>query len=107
MIKDKASERRMDYWNIITVDPHVRDGQPCIRGLPITVSDVLGYFASGMSIEQVLAERKQLTREDIVACLEFGAGGSEGGAAPIPHPNSPPPRGPTVASKESDEKNDV
>jgi uncharacterized protein (DUF433 family) len=97
----------MDYLNIITVDPHVRDGQPCIRGMPVTVSDVLGHLASGMSIEQVLAERPQLTQQDIVACLQFGAGGSEGGAAPIPHPIAPPPPGPIAASKEPDEKHDA
>ena len=97
----------MDYWKIITVDPRVRDGQPCIRGLPITVSDVLGSLFSGLAIEQVLTQRTQLNREDILACIEFAAGGSDGGgAAPMPHPSSPPPRGPIAASEETDEKHD-
>ena len=77
----------MDYRSIITTDPRVRDGQPRSRGLPITVSGVLGNLASGMSIEAVLAKRRELTREDIVACLRFAEGGSDGGAAPMPRPD--------------------
>ena len=63
----------MDYRRIITVDPRVCGGKPCVRGLPITVAEILEHLASGMSLEQVLAARTQLTREDIIACLEFAA----------------------------------
>ena len=62
---------RMDYRRIITIDPRVRNGQPCIRGLPIAVSDVLGWLASGLSAEQVVADHTDLTRDDILACLRF------------------------------------
>lgn len=63
----------MDWRKIITTDPRVRNGQPCVRGLPITVSDVLGDLASGMTAEEVLVHWMQLTREDVIACLEFAA----------------------------------
>ncbi len=51
----------MDYQKIITIDPRVRNGQPCVRGMPITVSDVLGDLASGMTAEQVLAELRKIS----------------------------------------------
>jgi uncharacterized protein (DUF433 family) len=63
----------MDYQKIITIDPAKRCGQPCIRGLRITVSDVLEYLASGMSVEQILADFPELTDEDIRACLAYAA----------------------------------
>ena len=63
----------MDYRNIITIEPGKRSGQPCIRGLRITVFDVLGYLASGMSYEELLDDFPELTREDILACLAFAA----------------------------------
>ena len=61
----------MDYRHIITIDPRVRNGLPCVRGLPITVSDVLAHLASGMSKDQVIAEHTELTDEDIMACITF------------------------------------
>lgn len=63
----------MDYSNIITVEPGKRSGKPCIRGLRITVYDVLDYLASGMSQEQILRDFPYLTVEDIRACLAFAA----------------------------------
>lgn len=57
----------------ITVDPGKRSGKPCIRGLRITVSDVLEYLASGMTEAEVLADFPELTSEDIRACLAFAA----------------------------------
>jgi uncharacterized protein (DUF433 family) len=65
----------MAYEGIITVEPGKRGGQPCIRGMRITVYDVLSYLASGMTEEQVLADFPYLTREDILACLSYAAGG--------------------------------
>ena len=65
----------MDYRNIITVEPDKRNGQPCIRGMRITVYDVLSYLASGMTYEEVLNDFPELTREDILACLAFAAEG--------------------------------
>jgi uncharacterized protein (DUF433 family) len=63
----------MDYKQLITIEPDKRSGQPCIRGLRMTVQDVLEYLASGMSIEEILADFPDLTAEDIRACLAFAA----------------------------------
>jgi uncharacterized protein (DUF433 family) len=63
----------MDYQHLITIEPGKRGGKPCIRGLRITVSDVLEYLASGMSEDDVLRDFPDLTREDIRACLAFAA----------------------------------
>jgi uncharacterized protein (DUF433 family) len=57
----------------ISVDPAVRFGKPCVRGTRITVGDVLGYLASGMSEDAVLAEFPQLVADDIKACLAYAA----------------------------------
>ena len=63
----------VDYSNIIVIEPGKRSGKPCIRGLRITVSDVLDYLASGMTTEQILSDFPELTSEDIRACLAFAA----------------------------------
>ena len=62
----------MDYRDIITIEPGKRSGQPCIRGLRMTVQDVLEYLAGGMT-EEDLDEFPDLTHEDIRACLAFAA----------------------------------
>jgi uncharacterized protein (DUF433 family) len=63
----------MDYTKLITIEPDKRSGQPCIRGLRMTVQDVLEYLASGMTPDEVLADFPDLTAEDIRACLAFAA----------------------------------
>lgn len=63
----------MNYRDIITVEPGKRGGKPCIRGLRITVYEVLEYLASGMTEEQVLSDFSDLTSDDIHACLSFAA----------------------------------
>jgi uncharacterized protein (DUF433 family) len=63
----------MNYQDYITIEPGKRSGKPCIRGMRITVYDVLDYLASGMSIEEILDDFPELTREDILACLAFAA----------------------------------
>jgi len=63
----------MDHSKIITIEPGKRSGKPCIRGMRITVSDVLEYLASGMTAEEILNDFPELTREDIRACLTFAA----------------------------------
>jgi uncharacterized protein (DUF433 family) len=63
----------MDYRPFITIEPGKRGGKPCIRGLRITVYDVLEYLASGMSQDEILADFPDLTRDDIRACLAFAA----------------------------------
>ncbi len=61
------------FLNRITLEPGKRSGQPCIRGLRITVYDVLEYLASGMSQEEILEDFPDLKKEDILACLEYAA----------------------------------
>jgi uncharacterized protein (DUF433 family) len=63
----------MDYKSRITLEPGKRSGKPCIRGMRITVQDVLSYLAAGMSQEQVLADFPYLEKEDILACLAYAA----------------------------------
>ena len=63
----------VDYKHIITMEPGKRSGQPCIRGMRITVYDVLEYLAGGMSVEDVLLDFPELTDEDIRACFAFVA----------------------------------
>ena len=63
----------MSYQGRITIDPAKRGGKPCIRGLRITVYDILEYLASGMSEADILSDFPDLTRDDIRACLEFAA----------------------------------
>lgn len=63
----------MDYRQRITIDPNKRGGKACIRGLRITVYDVLEYLASGMTEGQIIADFPELTHEDILACLAFAA----------------------------------
>lgn len=62
-----------EYRRLITLDPEMRGGKPCIRGLRITVYDVLEYLAAGMTEEEILADFPDLTAEDILACLAFAA----------------------------------
>jgi uncharacterized protein (DUF433 family) len=63
----------MSYQNIITTEPNKRGDKPCIRGMRITVYDVLEYLASGMSQEEILSDFPYLTKEDILACLSYAA----------------------------------
>ena len=63
----------MDDSQIITIEPGKRSGKACIRGLRITVDDILDYMASGMSPEEILADFPDLTEADIHACLSFAA----------------------------------
>ena len=57
----------------IVANPAIRFGKPCVKGTRISVGDVLGYLAGGMSEDQILSDFPQLTREDIRACLAFAA----------------------------------
>ena len=63
----------MQYQNIITIEPGKRGGKPCIRGMRITVYDVLSYLASGMTYEELLDDFPYLQKEDIIACLSYAA----------------------------------
>jgi uncharacterized protein (DUF433 family) len=63
----------MDLLSRISIDPAVRFGKPCVRGTRITVGDVLGYLAGGMTEAAVLGDFPQLSHEDVLACLAFAA----------------------------------
>jgi len=63
----------IDYTQYITIEECKRSGQPCIRGMRITVYDVLSYLAAGDSIEEIIINFPMLTREDILACLAYAA----------------------------------
>lgn len=78
--KRKSDERArnsyseiVNYQNIITIEPGKRGGRPCIRRMRITVSDVLGWLATGMSHQEIIDDFPELTEEDIRACLEYAA----------------------------------
>lgn len=73
LVRAARYNRGMDYRNVITIDPAKRGGKPCVRGLRITVYDVLDYLASGMTQEEILADFPDLTADDIRACLAFAA----------------------------------
>jgi len=63
----------MSYRERITIEPGKRGGKPCLRGLRITVYDVLEYLAGGMTEQQILEDFPDLELEDIRACLSFAA----------------------------------
>lgn len=63
----------MNYLDRITIEADKRSGKPCIRGLRITVYDILDYLAGGMSVEEILEDFPDLVREDIQAAIEFAA----------------------------------
>ncbi len=71
----------MHYTEIITIEPDKRSGQPCIRGLRMTVRDVLEYLAGGMSLGEIVDEFPNLTIEDIHASLAFAADRERNGGA--------------------------
>ena len=62
-----------DYRNYITLEPGKRSGKACIRGMRVTVQDVLEYMAAGMSIDEIVDDFPELTKDDILACLAYVA----------------------------------
>ena len=63
----------MNYQDIITIEPGKRSGKPVVRGMRITVQDVLEYLAGGMSEDDILTDFLDLTRENIRVCLAYAA----------------------------------
>ena len=63
----------MNYRDYITIDPNKRAGKPCVRGLRITVYEVIEYLASYMTKAQILEEFSDITRDDLKACIAFAA----------------------------------
>ena len=61
------------YKNIISIEDGKRSGKPCIRGMRITVEDILRWMASGMSVDEIILDFPELTKEDILTALEFSA----------------------------------
>lgn len=64
---------QIDYKQYISVNPEIRFGKPCLSGTRISVYDVLGWLASGMSMEEILADFPSVTKEMIYACLAYAA----------------------------------
>ncbi len=74
--KDNSQQgllKYMNYKDIITIEPGKRGGKPCVRGLRITVYEVLEYLASEMSEAEILDDFPDLTREDLKACIAYAA----------------------------------
>jgi uncharacterized protein (DUF433 family) len=63
----------VDYRKIITIEPDKRSGKPCIRNMRITVGDILGWLAAGMSHDAIIEDFPELTKEDILATLAYAA----------------------------------
>jgi hypothetical protein len=61
------------YSEIVTIDPQVRFGRPCIRGMRITVYDILSWLASGMTTKEIIEDYPELTDEDVKAALAYAA----------------------------------
>jgi uncharacterized protein (DUF433 family) len=78
----------MDWRSIITIEPGKRSGKPCIRGMRITVGDILDYLAGGMSIPEILHDFPDLTEIDIRAALAFAAERERRKVSVPPYPNS-------------------
>jgi len=70
----------MDYRQIITIEADKRGGRPCIRRMRITVYDILGWLAAGMSFDEIVQDYPELTHDDIRAALAFAA---ERGSHPL------------------------
>jgi uncharacterized protein (DUF433 family) len=73
LVLNTAEVEAMDYRKIITIEPGKMGGKPCIRGMRMTVYDVLDYLASGMTEDEILHDFPDLTRDDIRDCLAFAA----------------------------------
>ena len=71
--KSKSIILTMNYRNYITIEPNKRGGKPCVRGLRITVYEVLEYLASEMTEAEILDDFPDLTREDLKACIAYAA----------------------------------
>ena len=63
----------IDYTKYITIEPGKRSGKPCIRGLRITVYDILNMLADNMSVQEILNDYPKLSNDDILACLAYAA----------------------------------
>ena len=63
----------INYQEIITINPEVRFGKPCVKGTRISVYDVLGWLASGMTPDEIMDHFPVLTQEHILACLAYSA----------------------------------
>lgn len=73
MMTNKERKKSMNYRDIITVEPEKRDGRSCVRGLRITVYEVLEYMASEITEAEILDDFPDLTREDSKACIAYAA----------------------------------
>ena len=74
----QAFQKMINYREYITIEPGKRSGQPCIRGMRITVADILSYLASAMTIEEIIEDFPKLTSDDIYAALAYAAEAQKG-----------------------------
>jgi uncharacterized protein (DUF433 family) len=72
-LENESMPGPQNYQQIITLEPGKRGGRPCIRNMRITVADILGWLASGMSHAEILSDFPELTEQDIRACLAYAA----------------------------------
>jgi len=82
-VRFASEDGSVNYQNIITIEPGKRGGRPCVRGMRIAVSDVLGWLAAGMTHDEIIDDYPELTDEDIRACLAFGADYERGALAAV------------------------
>jgi len=73
LVAGRCYSRAMDYRSIITLEPGKRGGRPCIRHMRIAVADVLGWLASGMTPQEIIADFPELAEDDIRAALAYAA----------------------------------
>ncbi len=64
---------KTDWRSVVTIEPGKRGGKPCVRGMRITVYDVLSYLAAGMTTDEIISDFPYLTRDDMQACLAYAA----------------------------------
>ena len=69
----RAENQHLNYQRFISIDPEIRFGRPCVHGTRISVYDVLGWLSIGMSVEETMEDFPELTREQIMACLQYAS----------------------------------
>ncbi|MGI8553029.1 MAG: DUF433 domain-containing protein [Dehalococcoidia bacterium] len=73
LVYERGTVLSESYQSVITIEPGKRGGRPCIRGMRISVYDVLSYLAAGMTVEEILVDFPYLRESDIRACLSYAA----------------------------------
>jgi uncharacterized protein (DUF433 family) len=77
-MRHTGEDAMSDWRDLITSEPDKLGGKPCVRGMRISVADVLEYLASGMTFDEILSDFPDLTRDDVLACLTYAAARERG-----------------------------